>query len=415
MILISNGFWKFHLSVAAAEADRRGTLSGFITGAYPNAAIRKILDAPILRSNPKAMQLKGRQEQIADKRVHALFSPEALFVLGAAFHSNSVPVDALKLYGHLSKKYVERAATCGARIYHYRAGFGGQSVQVAKRLGMVALCDHSIAHPATIDTLVNNMGRLPSRQEQMTMSLFNEYILHDIEQADAVLVNSQFVKETFVHIGAVRAPVHVIYLGVDDSFLVKIPERTARSGEPRLLFAGLFEKRKGAETLIEAFGHLNDLSWQLEIAGGLNSASVKGIQSFLENPRVNHLGLLSRSELASAMSRANIFVFPSLAEGSARVVFEALASGCYVITTPNTGSIVEDGIHGQVVPPGDAAALAAAIKSAINNPALVADVGRRNAELVRAKYRQSHYGDNLAILYTELLADKCTLMPESST
>jgi len=415
MIVISNGFWKFHLSVAAAEADRRGTLSGFITGAYPNAAIRKILDAPILRSNPKAMQLKGRQEQIADKRVHALFSPEALFVLGAAFHSNAVPVDALMLYGHFAKKYVERTAADGARIYHYRAGFGGQSVQIAKRLGMVALCDHSIAHPAVIDTLVNNMGRLPSQQEQMKMSLFNEYILHDIEQADVVLVNSQFVKDTFVHMGAVRAPIHVIYLGVDDSFLIRIPERTVRSGEPRLLFAGLFEKRKGAETLIEALGYLNDLPWQLEIAGGLDSASVKGNRSFFANPRVNHLGLLSRPQLASAMSRADIFVFPSLAEGSARVVFEALASGCYVITTPNAGSIVEDGIHGRVVPPGDAAALAAAIRSAITNPALVTDVGLRNAELVREKYRQSHYGDNLANLYTELLAEKSALMPEFST
>ena len=46
------------------------------------------------------------------------------------------------------------------------------------------------------------------------------------------------------------------------------------------------------------------------------------------------------------MSRAEVFVFPSLAEGSARVVAMAMAAGCYVITTPNSGSVVRDGAMG---------------------------------------------------------------------
>ena len=45
---------------------------------------------------------------------------------------------------------------------------------------------------------------------------------------------------------------------------------------------------------------------------------------------------------------------PASVEGSARVVFEALAAGCYVITTPNAGSIVKDEVHGALVEPGSA-------------------------------------------------------------
>jgi len=402
MVLISNGFFKFHLSVAAAEADRRGMLSGFITGAYPTPALRRILDLPFFRTSPKALRLKARQEQISDPLVHALFFPEALYALGTARQSDSISVDAFSLFARFAKKHVARAAANGARIYHYRAGYGGRSVELAKKLGMITLCDHSIAHPAVVDTLIQNMGRIPANVDSK-ISLFNDYILRDIEQADAVLVNSDFVKDTFTQIGANQVPIHVIYLGVDDSFLASIPKRLAGNGQIRLLFAGFFEKRKGAESLVQALEQLEDLPWTLEIAGGLTPEMTEIHREFLSNPRVKCLGLLSRPALAAAMARADIFVFPSLAEGSARVVFEALANGCFVITTRNSGSIVEDGVHGRLVPPGDADTLAAAIEGAILNPSMIAEVGLRNAQLVRTSYRQCHYGDKLAELYSNLL------------
>jgi glycosyltransferase involved in cell wall biosynthesis len=98
------------------------------------------------------------------------------------------------------------------------------------------------------------------------------------------------------------------------------------------------------------------------------------------------------------------FVFPTLADGSARVVLEALACGLFVITTPNCGSIVEDGIHGFIVPPGDNDALEKAIREAIaTDRDQLYEIGRANSKVVREQYTQKQYGDKLIKLYNELL------------
>jgi len=243
---------------------------------------------------------------------------------------------------------------------------------------------------------------MPDREETVNVSPFWEHVLRDIERADSVLVNSRFVEDTFRQVGQDRAPIHVIYLGVDDSFLAQVPRRESASEELRILFAGYFEKRKGAEIVMDAFERIDKKQWRLEIAGTVSPEVADRARSFFSNPRVKYLGLLSRKDLALAMARAEVFVFPSFAEGSARVVFEALACGCYVITTPNSGSIVEDGVHGAIVPPGDSNSLAEAIEYAYQHRGRVADIGRSNALCVRAKYRQSNYGDELAILYKGL-------------
>ncbi len=406
MVIISNGFSKHTLSVAAAEAERQQLLSSFLTGAYPTPLLRKILSLPYLRSNAKANRLAARSDQITDGLVHALFSSEVLHVAGMLSHSESMDVASMRLYGQLAVRHVKQAAAKGARIYHYRAGFGGESVAAARKCGMFTLCDHSIAHPSAVDALARNMGTMPAREEMVNLSPFWSHILRDIEQADAVLVNSQFVKDTFEHAGRNHIPVHVIYLGVDDSFLAQVPQREDDPAEFRMLFAGTFEMRKGAEILMDAMARLDNLPWRLEVAGQVSPALVERSRSFFSDPRVNYLGYLSLRDLASAMTRADVFAFPSLAEGSARVVFDALACGCYVITTPNSGSIVEQGIHGAVVPPGDSSALADAIEYAQKNRDEVSRIGKNNAQLIRTSYMQSSYGDKLCRLYKKVLGEE---------
>ncbi len=70
-----------------------------------------------------------------------------------------------------------------------------------------------------------------------------------------------------------------------------------------------------------------------------------------------YLGNVHHDELAKLYCSADVFVFPSLAEGSALVTYEALASGLPCVVTRETGSVVRDGIEGFVVPSGDAFAL----------------------------------------------------------
>jgi glycosyltransferase involved in cell wall biosynthesis len=416
MVIISNGFNRFHLAVAAAEAHRRGMLDLFLTGAYPTSAVGRFIKAIGLDRRRKVARLLDREEAIPERLVHPFWLAEAVHHAAQRL-PDAVPlrglrvaldVFSLRFYGWLAIKPVERMAD--AKVYHYRAGFGGLSVARAKARGMVVLCDHSIAHPEVVEYLVANDGRFPPRGAVAGISAFWRCVLGDVNQADAVLVNSDFVKETFVHQGWRPHKVHVIYWGIDDRFLEVIPPRPA--GPPcdpaqplRLFFAGTLERRKGAEELLVALRTIGDaFPWSLDIAGGIEPAVARRFADVLDDARVRRLGTLSRADLAARMSTAEVFVFCSRAEGSARVVFEALACGCYVVTTPNSGSIVEDGVHGALVPPGDPEAVAAALRHAFDDRHRLAEIGRCNAALVRERYRQRHLGDALESLYRRLAA-----------
>src|ERR1700679_2356429 len=99
MVIISNGFSKHTLAVAAAEAERQQLLTSFLTGAYPTPLLRKILSLPYLRSNAKAKRLGARSDEIADGLVHALFFSEMLHVAGLLSHSESIDVASMRFYG----------------------------------------------------------------------------------------------------------------------------------------------------------------------------------------------------------------------------------------------------------------------------------------------------------------------------
>lgn len=418
MIIISNGFNKFHLAVAAAEMNRRCLLTSFITGAYPKPYFVDLCSKAGTNRDTKLARLLNRREEIDDRLVLSMWASEAVYTAGL-YISRTPGMSAFgqwvervgfRLYGRAAVSTIKRAAANGAKIYHYRAGFGHKSVQAAKSAGLITLCDHSIAHPEVLHYLVANEGRMPEREDVCPVDPLWSDINQDIEQAEAVLVNSQFVKDTFIKRGWNPQLIHVVYLGVDDKFLKEIPPRKEKNNNGmmfQLLFAGSFEKRKGAEVLLKALRLLEDKEWELKIAGSISPDIKRCFHNDLKNKRICHLGWLSRSNLAAEMVKADGFVFPSLAEGSARVVFEALACGCYVITTPNSGSIVEDGVHGRLVPAGDAEVLAFAIQETMALPReRLRETGRNNAQEVRDRYRQSQYGDKLLELYQELLKTK---------
>ena len=197
----------------------------------------------------------------------------------------------------------------------------------------------------------------------------------------------------------------VIYAGVEAEFVDSIPERDAETDEGplRLLFAGEIGQRKGADVLFRALSTLKGVDWTLDLVGAITPAIAAGWSKFLGDPRVTWHGTVRIRQLAALMSRAEVFVFPSLAEGSARVVAMAMAAGCYVVTTPNSGSVVQDGVHGRLVPPGDHDALAATLMEIADRRGTLLPIGRANADLIRREYLVEHYVDRVISFYGEVL------------
>ncbi len=355
-------------------------------------------------------RLLVRSVDLPDALVHAIWTGEAVAQLAKLIHSRSaataerLDVLARRLFAHRASRLFEPLPPAvGRGIYHYRSGFGGVSVEAARQRGWLCLCDHSMVHPGVVAHLFSHNGTLPPTGQTGRMGLNLRSILADVERADHVLVNSEFVKSTFLHQGWADDGISVIPQGVDDGFLSVIPERAAPEGPLRMLFAGFFSRGKGGHVLSEALRHLDAIDWRLDICGPVDADSAADLKRLAADARISYLGSLLPPALAARMAAADIFVFPTLAEGSARVVFEALAAGCYVVTTVNAGSIVVDGEHGRLIEPGNAHALTDALRQAARNRKGIARVGANNAALIRRSHRQQHYGDRLFCLYRHLL------------
>jgi len=409
-VVVANGFNKFHLTVAAAVLDQAGYLQVLLTGAYPYRLMRAVVS---LTGNrwPRLAKFCDRAEKIDESRIRADFVAEA-------FHFSQYLLRGWPALGILAGKIdmasyrfcswnslaMLRASAEGARIFHYRSGFGLAAAAAARERGMVLICDHSIAHPAVLDYLIANGGRLPTDPTVLRVPDFWRGVIEDIDGADLVLVNSHFVRDTFLAAGNTGDRIEVVYWGLDDNFLASIPSRAPGGDREvlRFLFAGAWEKRKGCEVVSAALDFVTGPS-ELHIAGPVGPDQEAGLSRLQEGRNVVRHGAMRRSDLARLMSECDVLVFPSLAEGSARVVFEAMACGCAIITTPNAGSVVQSGKHGWVVPPGDFRALAVAMNEACQARKFVAAAGVGNAALVRAQYGQRDYSNGLVGVYQRAL------------
>ncbi|NNM80273.1 MAG: glycosyltransferase family 4 protein [Gallionella sp.] len=408
MIIVSNGHHKFITGPAAVEAHKNDLLSGFITAGYPLPILRKWITSCKLDRYAPIKRLLQRQEDLPDALVHSLWLSEIIYIVARNIDRHVSRFEyvadyGLKFYAWQAKRLVRRLP---GKIYHYRSGYGRDSVRIAKQRGMIALCDHSIVHPAALNYLISNGGKMPPPGQPDRLSRMWSSILKDIDQADYILVNSDFVKDTFMHFGHEPSRIFVLYTGIDDRFISLIPNRTYRSVTDmplRLLFAGDMGARKGGRILLQALSRIRDLSWQFEAIGSIDANLRNEFHEFFSDGRVTVTDHLSWAELAERMSMADIFVFPSLAEGSARVVSMAMACGCYIITTPNSGSLVKDEIHGNVVAPGDVDELEIALRRILLNPDVIPIVGSKNADLIKSSYTQHDYGEKLITIYTSLM------------
>jgi glycosyltransferase involved in cell wall biosynthesis len=133
------------------------------------------------------------------------------------------------------------------------------------------------------------------------------------------------------------------------------------------LFAGGISQRKGIRYLLEAWRRIRRSGWRLQLLGPL-PADTGPLEPFREI--LEPLGRVSHFDVPARMAAADVFVFPSLFEGSAVVTYEALASGLPSVVTPDAGSVVRDGQEGFIVPARDVDALAARMKQLGDDPEL---------------------------------------------
>jgi glycosyltransferase involved in cell wall biosynthesis len=153
----------------------------------------------------------------------------------------------------------------------------------------------------------------------------------------------------------------VVPYGVAEHWF-QLQPRTVRG---RVLFGGTAELRKGIHYFAMAAEKLIARGMRCEFRVAGNVAPSVANQKLCRH--LTFLGRILREEMRQEFAAADVFVLPSLADASAGVTYEALACGMPVITTPETGSIVRNGIEGRIIPSRDAEALADAIAEIVED------------------------------------------------
>lgn len=166
--------------------------------------------------------------------------------------------------------------------------------------------------------------------------------------SDYIIAPSKFVYNGLVDCGVKETKIHIVPYGVNPTqFKFYSRNRTNKDYKLKVLFAGHVGLRKGVHYLLSALDSLDINNFEVKLAGNITFNN-----EFLSSYRnkAEFLGRVPRSEMQKLMEWADVFVFPSLCEGSATVIYEALASGLPVICTENSGSLVEDGLDGFIIP-----------------------------------------------------------------
>jgi glycosyltransferase involved in cell wall biosynthesis len=157
------------------------------------------------------------------------------------------------------------------------------------------------------------------------------------------------------------------------------------TGSPvALLAVGAVSPRKGFRVLVEALARLTDLDWRLTLAGALDrdpgeaEALRAAIRAAGLEERIRLAGSVAKLELDALYDAADLLVSPSLFEGYGMALTEALARGLPLVAS--TGGAAADTVPDGAalkVPPGDAGALAAALRRVMEDPALRAALAER--------------------------------------
>lgn len=150
-----------------------------------------------------------------------------------------------------------------------------------------------------------------------------------------------------------------------------------------VLYVGRFAHQKGVPFAIEALKE-SEVPHTFRLIGNTSGM----VDMVAENPQCNFLGPKTPEEVAIYMSASDILIMPSLYEPFGIVAIEAMAAGCCLIVTATGGlnEIVEDGVNGFKVPPGDAVAIREAFETMVADPAAMEKMHLTNIQQALDEY-----------------------------
>lgn len=403
-IIVAQFGARHHYAVPMAFY-RAGMLARFYTDTYAGAGsalhpVTKVLSLLPRAWKPATLQrmLCRREDSLpADMVTSFNFLGFRYFFDLARAKDTASRIDVDKKYGDLFSLLVLQHCDIRANCIYTFHGAALPLLQAAKARGWLGLYDQFSAPTAIMYEIYREEYARWSGWERWDIDSNLILGMADREQAcwdiaDYIFCASEFVQKGLMAQGVSSSKIKLVPYGVD--FTMYDADRPLWDGSRplRLLFVGAITVRKGVQYLYEAVKQLQQHRVEVRLVGKVmvSPTAKQQLATFAEL-----IGHLPRNAMVDQYQWADLLVFPTVCDGFGLVQIEALAAGLPVITTPNAGSVVRDGVEGYIVPIRNAEALADRIDVFARDPDLLAKMSR-NAQARARDFSVHKYCERLA-------------------
>jgi glycosyltransferase involved in cell wall biosynthesis len=286
-----------------------------------------------------------------------------------------------------------------ANVVQATMGYGTELFEMAEKHGALKVLDCPNSHPTSYYGYWQRECDLwcPGEKVPIPQWMFAR-MNRDLERADVILCPSDFVRDTMVLNGIPAAKCLVNPFGVNTDIF---KPRTAVPQHPKFVAIGTICVRKGYQYLFRAFEIVRKQrpDAELVVVGDykidFRCEKPKWIGTFTHHPALSH------SELAGVLQNCTAFVFPSVEEGFARVIAEAMGAGLPILASYESGAttLVEDGVEGLIVRARDPQHIAEAMLRVARDSDLCRRMGEAAYKKGAIKNTWQDYGDRLLAEY----------------
>ena len=230
-------------------------------------------------------------------------------------------------------------------------------------------------------------------------AIINKELL-EYDAADYICVPTNFVKSTFIEHGINSKKLFVNPYGVNPAEFKFLPKK---SNKFVILFCGGITLRKGAHYLIRAFNQLSLKDAELWFVGKVDPDFQAIFAKEMAQPNIKFKGPFPQIELSEVYNQANIFCLPSLEEGQAMVLHQAMRCGLPIIATEESGAAdLIDG-NGYLIASRSIDSIAERIQYLYAHSSILEHLGKRSLELSQGNYSWKDYTQRAIKIYHSII------------
>jgi glycosyltransferase involved in cell wall biosynthesis len=367
---------RFHAFDLARQLEKRASLRSLITS-YP--------------------KFKAAEWGVPREKIRTLLSHELLIRAFRKMRRSDLQFDLNVRYDRIASKHIPRDTD----IFVAFSSMALKSIARAQSFGAKAVVERCSTHIAYQDRVLREeyertgvRGELP---DPRTIARECE----EYERADYICVPSEFAGRSFVEFGVPGAKVLVCQFGVDAAQFRPAPKLDSTF---RVIYCGALSIRKGVAYLLQAFHELRLKNAELWLVGSASPETAAYFKRF-ESSNIILRGRFPQSELYKQYAQGSVMCMPSIEEGLAMVIPQAMACGLPVVCTYATGAreLIREGTDGFVVPPRDVEALKQHLEFLYSRPEQARAMGESARQRILDGYTWDHYGNRIVDFYSRIL------------